>query len=124
MYTIVYRLTVILTRTHFATSSWQEDRIGAGRLGALRLDILASNSTNDSSFLVYLKQESHGDMVTWWHKWHGDRLVSGVPGYQVMEIFSPGHLCLFWLEVALNSCLVSQPSVNRREKNRKQISPR
>ena len=117
----LYRLTVILTRTHFATSSRQEDRIGAGRLGALRLDILASNSTNDSSFLVYLKQESHGDMMAWWH---GDRLVSGVPGYQVMEIFSPGHLCLFWLEVALNSCLVSQPSVNRREKNRKQISPR
>ena len=43
-------------------------------------------------------------------------LVSCVPGYQVMEIFSTGHLCLFWLEVALSSCLVSQPSVNRREK--------
>ena len=65
MYTIVYKLTVILTRTNFTTSSWQEDRIGAGRLGALRLDILASNSTNDSSFLVYLKQDSYGDMMTW-----------------------------------------------------------
>ena len=48
-------LTVILTRTHFATSPWQEDRIGTGRFGTLRLDILTSHSSNDSSFLVYLK---------------------------------------------------------------------
>ena len=50
-----FLLTVILTRTHFATSPWQEDRIGASRLGALRLDILTSHSANDSSFLVYLQ---------------------------------------------------------------------
>ena len=48
-------LTVILPRTHFATSSWKEDRIGTCWLRALRLNILTSHSTNDSSLLVDLK---------------------------------------------------------------------
>ena len=59
------RLTVILPRTHFAASSGQEDRVGTRGLRALRLDILTRHTTNDSSFLVYLKQESHGEMVAW-----------------------------------------------------------
>ena len=50
-------LTVVLSGTHFATPPGQEDGIGAGGLGALRLDILTSHSAHDSSFLVNLREE-------------------------------------------------------------------
>ena len=46
-----------MSRTDFATSPGQEDGIGAGGLGALRLDILTSHSAHDSSFLVNLREE-------------------------------------------------------------------
>lgn len=49
------QLTVILSWTHFAAASWQQNRIRACRFGTIRFNILAANSSNNASFLMELK---------------------------------------------------------------------
>ena len=55
LYIGVEILTIILSGADLAASAGQEDGVGAGGLGALRLDVLAANPANYSAFFVNLK---------------------------------------------------------------------